>query len=142
KKSNDELYHIVLRKSSFGQTEEDALARAEKIQYNIYSKDSVLDLGNGYAFDKGSKFRGQEVEIEIEVPVNKKINFDESVPDKLNPMNFKLKRTFHRKTRINGLVITDYDYNDYYFRFRTGVDYVMGVDGRLKDPTGKTINNN
>ena len=47
-------------------------------------RDTVLDVANGYAIDKDSKFRGKHVEIEILVPVGKQIRFDESVQKKLN----------------------------------------------------------
>ncbi len=141
-KSNDSDYHVKLRKYSYGRTEEDAQTRAEKIQYRIYSKDSVLDLGNGYTIDKASKFRGQQVEIEIQIPVGKKIHFDPSVPGKLSPANFKFRRTSRHRTTINGRVIADYYYDDDYFRFRTDVDYTMGYDGRLKDPSGNSVSRN
>jgi phage shock protein PspC (stress-responsive transcriptional regulator) len=139
-KSNDSAYHVIIRKYSYGRTEEEAQRRAEKIQYHVNSKDSVLDLGNGYTIDKESKFRGQQVEIEIQVPVGKKIHFDSSVPDKLNPANFKIKRTRRHRTTMNGRVIVDYSYGDNYFRFRTDIDYIMGIDGKLKDPSGNSIN--
>ena len=77
--SKDSSYYVTMKKYSYGRTQAEAMRRAEKIQYSVYSKDSVLDLSNGYAIDKDSKFRGQQVEIEIQVPVGKKIRFDESV---------------------------------------------------------------
>src|SRR5436190_61325 len=45
--SNDSAYHVDLMKWSYGKSKEDAARRAERIQYYISSKDSVLDLGNG-----------------------------------------------------------------------------------------------
>ena len=136
RKSADDQYHVLLRKYSFGRTEDEALDRAEKIQYHLTSKDSVLDLGSGYAFDKGSKFRGQNVEIEILVPVGKKIRFDRSVKDKLNPADFRVNRRYRRNR------VVDIQFDNYYrFRYRSDVDYVMGIDGYLKDPAGVTINN-
>lgn len=141
KKSNDDQYRVILRKHSFGNTDRDAQVRAGKIQYAVYSRDSVLDLASGYAIGKDSKFRGQEVEVEIQVPAGKRISFDRTVPDKLNPRIFRLKKTSRHRTTVNGRVMEDYSYDDYYFRFRTNVDYVMGIDGNLKDDTGHTIGN-
>lgn len=135
-KSPDSLYHVIIRKYSYGRNIEEARSRAERIQYNASSKDSVLDLASGYAVDKDSKFRGQQVEIEIQVPAGKKIRFDESVTEKLNPVNFKIRRTYRHK-RVVDIEIND----DYSFGFRTGVDYVMGNDGKLKDPAGNTVSN-
>ena len=136
--SKDSAYYVNIKKYSYGKTEAEALRRAEKIQYAAYSKDSVLDLANGYVIDKDSKFRFQQVEIEILVPIGKKIRFDESVNSKLNPTSFKIKRNYRR----NGIVgITISDDNIYMNRFRSDVDYIMGIDGNLKDTEGKNIVN-
>jgi len=132
--SSDSIYHVNLKRYSFGKNEEEALRRAEKISYQVFSRDSVLDLANGYAIDKGSKFRGQQVEVEILVPVGKKIRFDESVDNKLNPTNIRVKRSYRR----NRIVDIDVD-EDYRNRFRSGVDYVMGIDGSLKEVGGNGV---
>ncbi|MEP7373873.1 MAG: PspC domain-containing protein [Chitinophagaceae bacterium] len=133
KASPDSAYHVALKRYSFGKTEEEAISRAEKVQYSAFSRDSILDLASGYSIDKDSKFRGQQVEIEIQVPVGKKIRFDESVNDKLNPANIRVKRSY-RKNRIVDIDLEE----DYWHRFRSGVDYVMGIDGSLKDASGNT----
>jgi hypothetical protein len=134
KASSDNSYHVSLKKYSFGKTEEEAGDRANKIQYTVYSRDSILDLGNGYAIGKESKFRGQQVEIEILVPIGKKIRFDESVNDKLNSVNVKVRRS-HRRKRVVDIEINDSRSS----RYRPGIDYVMGVNGELKDPNGTTV---
>jgi phage shock protein PspC (stress-responsive transcriptional regulator) len=138
KASTDSVYHVTLRRHSFGRTEEEAEDRAGKIQYAVYSKDSVLDLASGYAIDKNSKFRGQQVEVEIQVPVGKKIRFDGSVNDKLNPTSFRIRRSY-RRNRIVNISIDD---DVYMNRFHSDVDYIMGVDGNLKDAEGKDVINN
>jgi len=131
--STDSLYRVTVKKWGYGKTDQDALQRAQKIQYGFSVKDSVLDLGNGYAIDKDSKFRFQNVELEIQVPVGKKIRFDESVTRKLNPVKFKVKRRYYRNRGIN----IQFDDDDY-FDFRTDVDYTMGIDGELKDDSGRS----
>ncbi|MBK5272238.1 MAG: hypothetical protein JJE22_14605, partial [Bacteroidia bacterium] len=136
--SKDSAYYVTIKKYSYGRTEEEALRRSEKIRYTAYSKDSLLDLANGYTVDKDSKFRFQQVEIEILVPIGKKIRFDESVSRKLNPTSFRIKRSYRNK-RIVGISISDD--NIYMNRFRTDVDYIMGIDGSLKDAEGKAIVN-
>ena len=137
KASTDTLYHVTLKKYSFGKNGNEAMNRAEKIQYTVSSTDSILDLANGYAIDKDSKFRGQNVEIEILVPAGKKIRFHESVDKKLNSINIKVKRSY-RRDRITGIEINN---DEDHFRYRSGIDYVMGIDGELKAPDGATINN-
>jgi len=131
--SPDSLYHVVLRKYAFGRSIDDARSRAAGIQYEIVSRDSVLDLANGYAIAKENKFRGQNVDVLIMVPIGKKIRFDESVSRKLDLTHSKLKKSTISKNGIN------IEMDEYYFRPRTGVDYTMGIDGNLTDSEGKTI---
>ncbi len=135
KASLDDQYHVTINRSSCGKTEEDARIRAEKIRYEVYSRDSILDLGNGYSIDKDSKFRGQNIELEILVPIGKKIRFDESVKDKLNSVNVKVKKSY-RRNRVTGIEINN---DESSFHYRPGVEYVMGVDGELKDPNGVSV---
>lgn len=134
-KSADSLYHVTIRKHGFGRTEEQAIMRADKLDFPIVSNDSVIDLANGYAIDKESKYRFQHVEIEIEVPAGKKIRFDETVKSKLNPISIRINRSWRQK-RINGVVVDD---DPYYFR--SNIDYIMGIDGELKDEAGRSVNN-
>ncbi len=89
-------------------------------------RDSVLDLGSGFAIDKDSKFRGQNIEIEIKIPVGKKILFDESIDDKLNAVSFKRNR--NRRWYRDGW---DFDHDEVR-RWRTGVEFTMGADGILR----------
>jgi hypothetical protein len=135
KASADNLYHITLKKFSFGKTDADALNRAGKIQFSVSSTDSVLDVANGYTVDKESKFRGQHIVIEILVPVGKKIRFDESVDEKLSAINVKVKRSY-RRNRVTGVEINNEENT---FNYRSGVDYVMGIDGELKDQEGVSV---
>ncbi len=133
--STDDQYRVIVKRYSFGRTNEDATGRAEKIQYAVFSKDSVLDMANGYAIDKQSKFRFQNVEIEIMVPAGKKLRFDESVTRKLNSLHIKVKRSY-RRNRITGIEITNEENK---FWYRSGIDYVMGIDGELRDPNGANV---
>ena len=133
KPSLDSQYHVTLKKHSFGRSEEGAIARAERIQYNILSRDSVLDVGSGYTVDKESKFRGQQVEVEIQVPIGKQIRFDESVNDKLNSLNVRVKRGSRRNR------VVDVEIDDRSSRFRSGIDYTMGINGKLQTEAGEVI---
>ncbi len=134
--SSDTLkFHVTMKRYSFGRSETIALDRAEKIKYTVTSRDSVLDLGNGYVIDKDSKFRGQHVEIEIQIPIGKKIKFDESVNDKLNPVNVRVERGRRRNRVVNFDIESDYRSN----RYRSGVDYIMDMNGRLKDENGTEV---
>lgn len=135
KASADDQYHVTIRRYAFGKTVQDASNRAAKIQFSAVSRDSVIDLANGYAIDKESKFRGQHVEVEIMVPIGKKLRFDESVTSKLNSLNIKVKRSY-RRNRISGIEIQN---DERSFHYRSGIDYIMGVDGELKGPDGSSL---
>ena len=129
KKSEDSAFHVVLRRFSFGRSKADAETRASKIGYNIVSKDSVLDIGNGFSIDRNSKFRWQHVLVEIRIPVGKKIRFDNSVNRKLNPGDFDFDREDEWRKEYG---------RHYYFRYlNPETDYIMGADGTLKDEFGK-----
>lgn len=136
-KSKDDQYHVTVYKSSYGESTPDAITRARNIRYSVYSRDSVLDLASGYAIGKESKFRMQQVVVEISIPEGRKIRFDPSVTDKLNLKNFR-RRIYH-STTIDGRVIEEDSYDDYR-SYRTNVDYVMTLNGDLKDNEGNTIN--
>lgn len=135
KASADASYRVTLRKYSFGRTRSEALNRAAQVDYTVVSRDSVLDLGNAYAITRTAKFRGQNVEIIIEVPVGKKIRFDESVDRKLSLIHVKVKRSL-RRDRAIGIEISD---DEEAFRYRSGIDYVMDTGGVLRDPQGKAL---
>ncbi len=142
KPSTDSLYHVNVNKRSFGKSTEDAVRRAMKIEFNVVSRDSVLDIPSGFAIDKESKFRGQHVEVEIFVPVGKKIRFDESVRNKLNSVHLKVKRS-SKRDRVVGVTVNDEEHR---FRYDSNVDYTMGIDGELKDgsepgPTNNNVSN-
>ena len=136
KASADDKYHVNIKKYGFGRNAKEAENRAEKIDFSVVSKDSVLDVANCYAIDRHSKFRGQHVEVEIFVPVGKKISFDPSVKRKLNSIHVKVNRS-SRRDKVVGITIDDDNDNDFYYR--TGIDYVMGPDGELKDPNGSSV---
>lgn len=122
--SPDSLYHVTIRRTANGRTEEEARVRAAAFTYNAIQQDSLLDLPSSYSIGKGSKFRIQQVGVLIQVPKGKKIRFDASVTDKLNIGRV----TVNRRNRRNMGISVD---NDYEFAFFTGVDYTMGIDGKL-----------
>jgi len=132
-KSTDADYHVILVKKSMGRSLTDAKTRAGQIQYSISSADSTLDIGNGFAISKNSKYRGQMIELKIQVPVGKKLRFDESITDKLNPVEVRMR---DRRSRLRRARI-DIDYSDW-FEYRTNVDYLMTEKGTLVDPNKPT----
>lgn len=136
-KSEDSAYRVIVHKASAGSSRMDAENRASKIQYNINSRDSILELGSGLAIDKDSKFRGQEVIVEIMVPVGKYIRFDQTVDERLHPYSIRTKENYNRKRswgRRGWEVEFDYDR---FFNWELDTDYMMTADGDLVDPNKK-----
>jgi phage shock protein PspC (stress-responsive transcriptional regulator) len=133
KKSDDSLFHVTVWGLSLGRTKADADQRAARINYEVISKDSLLDLANGFAISKESKFRGQHVMVEIQIPVGKRIRFTRHVNDKLNPADFDFG-SFDGRRFEDGYF--------YYRHLRPGKDYIMEADGNLRDQEGKKVNDN
>jgi len=132
-KSEDENYHTTVWRYSNGRDRYDAEERARKIRFSAFSSDSVLNLGSGFAIDRDSKYRGQRVLVEIQVPVGKKIRFHESLEDMYHPFNIRVSDNRDWRNRRD----RDYDvewYWDDYFEWATGVDYVMSDNGQLINP--------
>jgi phage shock protein PspC (stress-responsive transcriptional regulator) len=129
-KSEDSLYHATISKYSFGSSIKDAQTRAERIVFNVSNQDSTINLGSGLTVDRNSKFRGQGVIMEIQVPVGKRIRFDESLVHAYNPWVVRRGgrdyRYWNRRYDHN----IDWDYDDY-FDWDADVDYVMTTDGKL-----------
>ena len=129
-KSQDSLFHVHVFKYSTGSSLSDAQSRAARTLFRVSSEDSILNLGSGLTIDRSSKFRGQGVIVEIEMPAGKKINFDESVLESYNPWVVRKVvrgQSWGRRWR------SDWDYDDF-FNLEANVDYVMGKDGVLFNP--------
>ena len=124
-KSPDSSYHVIVRKEAMGKTDEEARNRLNKIQYNIISRDSILDLPNGFAIDKNSKYRFQNVNVKIQVPVGKKIKIDSSVFRKLSDGQIVARN--YKESRREGVVSFKRRISNY----RAGVDYTMDSTGKL-----------
>lgn len=134
-RSLDDKYHVIVRRHANGHDRDDALNRAEKIVYQVRNYDDILDVGNGFAIGRDEKYRAQLVEIEIKVPVGKKIRFDRSIRQKLNPVKLKVKRRDSR-----GILDVEVDREWSRFRFQSDMDYTMDSDGNLRDVNGRILN--
>ncbi len=125
-KSADSSYSVKTIRYSYGQNRKDAETKAGKIKFNSNYKDSVLDLGNGIAIDKESKFRGQKVLVLVSVPVGSKIRFDKSLSNKLYPFNIRINPGHRRYWKDEG----DFDFDvDMSFDYDADTDYIMTSDG-------------
>lgn len=127
-KSDDSFYHVKYYKYSAGQSLADVQQRASQIGFNVNMQDSTLYLGSGLTINSSSKFRGQGVIVQIEVPVGKQIRFDESLEEAYNP--WVVRSAKESRGWGNTRYRYDWDFDDH-FDWNANVDYVMDTDGRL-----------
>jgi phage shock protein PspC (stress-responsive transcriptional regulator) len=137
-RSADSAFHIKIKKFSRGSSRKEAEERAQKIQFNYTQQDSILDLGSHLSISKNEQFRLQQVVVIIEVPVGKKIRFDQSINDKFNPINVRVSEKWINGRRVYRNRATVYDYENH-FDYRANEDYIMNKEGRL-DPVNKLVN--
>jgi phage shock protein PspC (stress-responsive transcriptional regulator) len=126
-KSRDDQYHVTVVKRARAGTPAEAEGFAEQINYTITQQDSVLSLPIAFPITKSSKFRNQQVVVEIQVPVGKEIYIDEAA-DKLSWYSV---RSGGRGLNIN--IDNNYDDED---QWRSGVWYIMqegGIEKKFKD---------
>ncbi|HYF32402.1 MAG TPA: PspC domain-containing protein [Chitinophagaceae bacterium] len=123
-KSKDSLYHAHMARYSQGRNVAAANALVDKIQFPIRQQDSMLILPKGFGISRSEKFRNQRVELVIEVPVGKRIQFD----DRVNAYDWYIVN-FSRRRGFNIEYSDDWDYA---YGWRTGVEYIMNSDGRLQ----------
>jgi len=121
--SRDSNYYVSVIRESAGRDYNQAALLANRIKFTVNSMDSILELGSGYAIARNDKFRGQRVSIVISVPVGKKVRFDPSVAERLNP-SYRVRRSRHG-------VSVRYD-NKWAFGYKTDMDYIMNKNGSLQ----------
>lgn len=133
-KSNDSSYHASIRKVGYGRNVTEAARRASNIQYSVQSHGNVLDLGNGFAVDRNSKYRLQHVEVEIYVPAGKKFVVDRSVFRKLSLYKFR-ERKKYKFGRTVGVEWSD----DGIYPLGPDIEYTMQADGTIVDENRKPL---
>jgi len=120
-KSDDAQYHISYNKYSHGVDETTAWNNLAGINYGLIQQDSLIYLNRGFSLPKNSRFRNQEVIVNIQIPIGKKIVFDETVNRRLEWINFK-------SNNYDTEWDNDWESND--FRgYNANIEYIMTVGG-------------
>lgn len=78
-KAKGDSFRVTMAKYANGPTRAKANETAEKIQYNVEQKDSMLLLPKGIPVSRTNKFRNQNVILVVYVPVGKKIKINRNV---------------------------------------------------------------
>ncbi len=126
-KSSDQQFHVTTIRKARSSSPILAEQIAESIPFEISQLDSIITLPIVFPITTKTKFRNQQVKIQIDVPVGKEIFINDPYD------NFQ-----HYSVRTNGSgLILDWnnDNGDNYF-WRSGVWYIMtehGLEKKYKD---------
>jgi phage shock protein PspC (stress-responsive transcriptional regulator) len=118
-KSPDSLFHVTLIKRARSSSPVLAEGFAEKISYTVSQQDSLLQLPLSFPITTTTKFRNQQVMVEVKVPVGKDVYIDKRADE----LSWYTVRAGQRGLNIS----IDHDYDDP--SWRTGVWYIMKADG-------------
>ena len=118
-KSPDSLFHVTLIKRARSSSPVSAEGFAEMISYTVSQQDSILQLPLSFPITTTTKFRNQQVMVEVKVPVGKEVYIDKRADE----LSWYTVRAGQRGLNIE----IDHDYDEP--SWRTGVWYIMKADG-------------
>ena len=118
-KSPDTFFHVTLVKRARSSSPVSAEGFAEMISYTVSQQDSILQLPLSFPITTDTKFRNQQVMVEVKVPVGKEVYIDKRADE----LSWYTVRAGQRGLNIN----IDHDYEE--STWRTGVWYIMKEDG-------------
>lgn len=72
-RSADTLYHLKVKREAHGSSAKAALGRAEAINYGFKQEGDVLFVSPVLRYAMAEKFRGQDVQFTLEVPLGKSV---------------------------------------------------------------------
>ena len=119
-KSTDSLFHVTLIRRARSSSAVEAEGYAEMIEYKVSNQDSILQLPLSFPITTATKFRNQQVLVEVKVPVGKEVYIDK----RADQLSWYSVRSGSRGLNIN--IDHDYDEDD---SWRPGVWYIMKADG-------------
>ena len=122
KKSMTDSFRVTTIKMANGNTRKYADTLASLISFNVNQQDSVLMMDRGLMINTTDKFRNQNVEVTIYVPVGHRIK-----------INNAFKYMSNNRVKFNDFSIEGRDWYDYNedddYEFNYGVEYIMKEDG-------------
>jgi phage shock protein PspC (stress-responsive transcriptional regulator) len=77
-KSPDTLFHVRVIRFARGRNPQQAQMRLDKFDYPVSLKDSMMDVAPGIVVGKEEKYRGQHVELWVQVPAGKSVRFTDA----------------------------------------------------------------
>ncbi len=117
-KASNDSFRVTLAKLANGYKKYFADTLANKIQFNVEQKDSLLILDKGISINSIDKFRNQSVVVTVFVPIGKQIKVGRNIIWR-NYVHFELPWNNDEHVDIDG---EESDWEE-------GVDYIMKSDG-------------
>ncbi len=77
-KSPDTLFHVRVMKFAWGRNPQLSKMRLDKFDYPVSFKDSLLEVAPGIVVGREEKYRGQHVELWLQVPAGKSVRFTDA----------------------------------------------------------------
>jgi hypothetical protein len=77
-KSPDTLFHVRVIKFAWGRNPQLSQMRLDKFDYPVSFKDSLLEVAPGIIVGREEKYRGQHVELWLQVPAGKSVRFTDA----------------------------------------------------------------
>ena len=124
-KSADTTTSVICRKISYGTTGREAEEKAKNINHKIKVTENLLDLDHSIGIARKDHFRGQKVEVELQLPVGKKIIFDKNITERLNHFSVKRKKEW-RDGDFEWVIVDEHP------KYEPGIVYVMTENGLIK----------
>lgn len=85
--SNNDKVELSITRTSRGESKKEAYDNAKAIDYNYRQNQNELVFDEIFSVMEGSKFRAQEVDVKLKLPIGKVIYFDKSVKSLLDDVD-------------------------------------------------------
>ena len=96
--SKDSTFKVEIHRSSRGINEKEAIMNSELMSYECDFENGVLLLAPYMSISSEEKFRGQELEVLVRVPIGKTVMLGENIERVLQPISTKNK--LHQKRQM------------------------------------------
>lgn len=105
--ATDTTVSVTIIRSSQGLNRNVAIDHAERIDYKVKMVDNKIILPPYFSFPKNDKYRGQHVEVFVNIPQNKKVVLGNNI-DRLSPViNEHCKNCGKRESMSNKVIEND-----------------------------------
>ncbi|MEG9328357.1 PspC domain-containing protein [Salinimicrobium catena] len=126
--TQDSVGRLEIRKSAEGKTREEAMARAEKINYSTSFSNNRLELGGQLTTAPENKYRDQEVQVTVFLPVGSVLYASDNT------------YSFHRNSDWYEDVLQNGDEEQFLLITRNGTE-CLDCPEEEEDPWGDSENN-